>query len=126
MSKPKSPAVKVTFWHMLRDVLIASLNKGQFLVALSFLVVIIILLKMPGQDVSRLAFEVVQKLENGRLLGYLMTILISGGWFTHAKWQRRRIATELTRLADERNKLQKKSITGKVTSSGTRRMTKGK
>jgi hypothetical protein len=125
-AKTKHTPAKVTLWQMLRDVLIASMNKGQFLVALSFLLVVIIILKMPSQDVSRLAFEVVQKLENGRLLGYFLSILLSGGWYAHAKYQRRSIAGEQDRLANERNEWQNRALEGGIKSSGTRRKVRGK
>lgn len=115
MAKP--PGVKkIGFWHMVRDVLIASLNKGQFLVALLGMMIMLMIVKMPAADVSRLMFEVVGKLESGYLAGYLLSIILGGGWFAHAKFQRRIIQNELNRIAEQRTELQRKQL-GKVKSS---------
>jgi hypothetical protein len=43
-------APQIGFYHMLRDVLVASLNKGQFLVALNGLILIVLILKMPSAN----------------------------------------------------------------------------
>jgi hypothetical protein len=109
--------VKVTIWHMLRDVLIASMNKGQFLLTLSFLLVVIVIIKMPSEAVSRLASEIMQKLENYELVGYVLSVTLGGGWYIHSKYQRRRMAGEIHRISDERDEWQKRALGGNIESS---------
>lgn len=94
----------------LRDVLIASINKGQFPLAVLGLVLLTLILKMPPADVSKRVFRLVDGVERGSLLGYLLSLLLLGGWYIHARYQRRVIAEELDRMAAERNTLQSKNL----------------
>jgi hypothetical protein len=108
---------KVTLWHALRDVLIASMNKGLFLPTVAFLTTIAMILKMPAQDVSRLAFEILKKLENGDLVGYVLSVLLTSGWYVHSKYQRRSIVAEQRRISEERNEWQNRALRGNIESS---------
>ena len=113
----KQPA-KIGFWTMVRDVLIASMNKGQFPLAMVGMIVLTIIFKMPAEDVSRLAFQIITDLKAGYLLGYVLSIGSVSGWFIHARWQRRSITVEIDRLSGDRTRTQKQQLgTGKVKSS---------
>jgi len=107
----------VSVWEMIRDVLIASMNKGQFPLALVSLIVVTLILKMPSDDVSKLVFSLIEKLESGVLVTNLMLIASLGGWFFHAKYQRRIITVEIERLSEERTALQYSQIGNRVKSS---------
>jgi len=102
---------------MWRDVLIASLNKGQFLIGLVGMIFTIMILKMPSEDVSKLVFEIINDLKDGSLYGYLGGIISIMGWFLHAKGQRRRISKEMERIGREKSKLQSNQLGGDVRSS---------
>src|SRR5579871_4151861 len=60
----------VGFFHMLRDVLIASLNKGQFLAALGALLLASLIVKMSSEDVGKLVFRLLRVAEVRSLSGY--------------------------------------------------------
>jgi len=62
---------------MVRDVLVASLNKGQFPVAIIAAIVVVALWKMPGEEVARLAFEILNRLVDLSVLGWLGCILLA-------------------------------------------------
>jgi hypothetical protein len=128
MATGSTKPTKITFWHMLRDVLVKSIDKGQFLVAVLALIVIFWLWKMPSEDASRLAFDVLNKFSNGSLIGYGLTGIVSIMWFLHAKHLRRKGEEELKRVTGVRTKLQKKELGDKVVSSTSIRRTgkKGK
>lgn len=49
----QSPAHPFGFARMMRDVLVASIHRGQFPPALLGLVILAIVLKMPSEDVSK-------------------------------------------------------------------------
>jgi hypothetical protein len=102
---------------MLRDVLVASLNKGQFLVALNGLILIVLILKMPSVDVGKLVFRLLDAAEARYILGYILAGVSLLGWFVHSKYQRREIARELERLSGERNRLQSQALGNRVKSS---------
>ena len=115
MAKPQErnhPGVTVA--QAVRDVLIASLNKGQFPVALLTLVILSLIWKMPSEDVSTLVFMMFTRLE---YWGYPLSVLAFGGWFFHARRQRRLIVAELERISHERDKVQEKTLGNRVKSS---------
>lgn len=114
MAKRKKPvkqeAKKIGFNQMLRDVLIASMNKGQFPLAIIGLIVMFALYKMPAEDVSKLVFNYFQFFTANSMLGYGLFALTLAGWFFHAKWQRRKIAEEMERIGKEKSKWQKDKL----------------
>jgi len=104
-------------WQAVRDILIASINKGQFLVALAGLICLTIVFRMPPQDLSRLVFRLLDIAENRYLAGYMLAATFLVGWLLHSKYQRRQITRELQRLSGERNYLQTKALGDRVKSS---------
>ncbi len=108
MPKRKNSPGGTNLWDMLRDVLIASMAKGQLPLAIFGLVCVIIVLRMPSADVSRLAFNVLDKLEARYYLGYGLWLLTIGAWFYHTRWQRKTITGEVNRIGEEKTKLQEK------------------
>src|SRR5687768_5813132 len=79
MAKKRSTStahsVGVVLAAALRDVLIASINKGQFPFAMLGLVLLTLIVKMPSEDVSKLVFRLVDGVERASLLGYLLSLL---------------------------------------------------
>lgn len=108
---------KVTAWQALRDIMVASMNKGLFIPAALTLIFLFMLYKMPDQDVAKLVFRILDDIENGSLIGYIVAGLSSGAWFIHSRWQRRTIHAEMERLALERNELQHRLLGGNMSSS---------
>ena len=115
--KKEARSETVSFPQAARDVLIASMNRGQFPLALVGLVVIVALWRMPGEEVSRLVFEVWESIKNGKIVGYIAAIAATTGWFIHAKAQRRMISAEMRRVSEERNKCQAARIGATLPSS---------
>ena len=111
----KPPAIGM--WHMLRDVFIASMNKGQFPLALFAFILISLIVKMPADDVSRLVFSIIDKLEKGTLISQALLLTTWGGWFFHARYQRRIIDGEIERLSEARTTLQRSQLGHKIKSS---------
>jgi len=107
----------INAWRMIRDVLITAMSKGQLPLAIFGLILIIICVRMPSDDLSKLVFKILEWATLSRLLGYIIAILALVGWFIHARVQRRIISREIDRISDERNKLQKKLIGSKIISS---------
>lgn len=101
---------KIGFWHMLRDVLVASLNKGQFPLACLFVVVLVFVIRMPPTDLSKLAWRLLDDLESAKLLGYALFVITLVGAFIHARFLRKMASGEMGRVAQERNKLQERAL----------------
>lgn len=100
----------LTWKQVVENVLIASLARGQFPVAIAGLVAVVIIWKMPSGDVSKLAFGVLDSLIQGQLLGYAMMVMAVAGWFTHVRWQRRMLDREMRRVSAERNRIQEAKV----------------
>ena len=116
--KQRSNSLKIGFWTMMRDVLVASMNKGQFPLALVGFIFIIMILKMPSEDVSKLMFAILDGVSAGYYLGYLLSFILLSSWFIHTRWQRRIITSEMARVTEERNRLQSDQVDGTIQSSG--------
>ena len=91
---------------MLTDVLIASINKGQFPLACLTLFGMFMVYRMPSADVSKLVFQIVEHVANGSFIGYMLSVLFGGGWLLHARWQRKIITGEMDRVGREKSSLQ--------------------
>jgi hypothetical protein len=113
----KGKKQKIGVCHMLRDVLVASLNKGQFLVALSALLLALLIFKMSSEDVGKLVFRLLSAAEARFLVGYAMAGVLLACWFLHSKYQRRQFTRELERLCEERNRLQSHALGKRLKSS---------
>jgi len=111
----------VGFWEFLSDVLIASMNKGQFPAALLAIVVLSVIWRMPPVDVSKLMFRLLDVAEEERLAGYAVSVVSLLGWFFHARYQRKLINQEMKRISNERNQLQTRELGKKVKSSEERK-----
>jgi hypothetical protein len=72
-----------------RDIFVASISKGQFPLAMVGLIVMSLIWRMPPEDVSRLVFRIVDGLERGALVGYLLALVAMTGWYVHARHCRR-------------------------------------
>ena len=80
---PSKGGAKVGFWEFLRDVLIASMNKGQFPAALIAMVVLSAIWRMPPADVSKLMFRFLDVAEEEHLVGtWCLLLRCSAGSFT--------------------------------------------
>jgi hypothetical protein len=115
---PAQKAVpKIGFFHMLRDVLVRSIDKGQFPLALFGLILIIGLIKMPGGEVSRLAFEVLANLKSFGVLGYILWLLTIIGWVAHYRTVRWVDKFEVKRISEARDTVQREALGDRVISS---------
>jgi len=97
---------------MIRDVLVQSMAKGLFLPAALFILIFTAILRMPKEDVSTLVFETLDGIRSMYLFGYVMSFVLACGWAFHAKWQRRVLRGEVSRVSDEKTALQN-LLTGK-------------
>ena len=102
---------------MLRDVLIASVNKGQLPVAIFGLFFVILAIKMPSEQAGKLIFDLLDLVIKGKLLGYVLFVCAIFGWLIHTKRQRRTIAKEIKRIGKEKTKLQEKLVPNLIESS---------
>ncbi|MEQ1644684.1 MAG: hypothetical protein ABL959_14645, partial [Pyrinomonadaceae bacterium] len=82
------PPVPVGTAQAVRDIFLAAINKGQFLTAILGLILLVIVWRLPGADLSALVRSVLDSLVAGYLLGYALFVVTLGGWYVHARKMR--------------------------------------
>jgi hypothetical protein len=107
----------MTWAQALRDMVVASINRGQLPVFGIFFVLLMLVWKMPGEDVSKLVFEIFALLRNGELFAYILAFLLGIGWFVHARIMRKVFSDEFERIGLEKSELQGKLAGKKFGSS---------
>lgn len=105
---------KIGFWHAIRDMVIAAMNTGQ-LPALGLLaIVLVILVRMPQQEVGSLMFSLVN---SHGVLGWIVAIAVLIGCSIHSRYQRKVHTNEMTRIGNEKSALQAELLGMKAISS---------
>ena len=77
----------------------------------------LIVWRMPAEDVSKLAFRILDYIVSGAMLGYVLSGIFGFGWYFHARWQRKLIAKEIERLGREKSLLQSEVLNIDIESS---------
>lgn len=108
---------KVTWAQAFRDIVIASMNKGQLPVLAVFMLIGLLIWKLPETEVLKLWGVLIDKLSNGELLSYPLLGFVTLGWFYHSRRQRRHFLAEYERIATEKSELQEKLTGTKLKSS---------
>lgn len=105
------------FWGMIQNVLIASLNKGQFIIGIVGIVLIILTIKLPSNDAKDLITQFIEVLKDWKFLGWFTSTLLSVGWFFSNKRLRRIYSEEFSRVGQEKTNLQNKFSKSKLKTS---------
>jgi hypothetical protein len=93
------------------------MDKGQGPAYLLGLIVIVILIKMPGERVAKLADELVAGLKSTALVGWVLVGIVLFLWGAYAKRQRRIVFLEQKRIGEEKSRLQERLLGDSVESS---------
>jgi len=115
-TRPK-PRTGVTWAQAARDVFIAAINKGQLPILGIILIVLLVVWRMPPDDLVHLTNEVVNDLASRELLGYAISLIFCIGWYFHARWMRRDFSQEYERIGREKSEAQSKAAGKKFPSS---------
>jgi len=99
---------EVTWAQAARDVLIASMNRGQLPILGIIGIVFLVVWKMPNEEASRLAFDLVEKLSNLEMWAYILLVITLVGWYLHARLMRKEFSNEYRRIGREKSELQRK------------------
>ena len=83
---------KVTWAQAVRDVLNTAMNRGQLPILIVMLSFLLILYKLPQEDISKLTFTFLEYLKAGYVLGYVLFISALLAWVYDAKRNRRNYA----------------------------------
>ncbi|MDQ1164621.1 hypothetical protein [Flavobacterium sp. SORGH_AS_0622] len=113
-SKPKvpvkNPPSRISNWSgAFRDVLVASLNKGQFPVAFVLIILGIIFWRMPEKELSVFVFNLLDRFENNYILGWFFFLVSLFGWYFHNRY-----VVKVHRIEMERNTSEKVDLQNKL------------
>lgn len=103
-------------WGMIQNVLIASLNKGQFIVGIIGLCFIIMIVKLSAEDTSIFLKQIITAAGDLHYAGWFLGIFSTAGWFVGTKRLRKLHTSEITRISNEKKILQQ-SKTGRTLAS---------
>ena len=82
---------KTGFWGMMRDVLVASIYKGQLPLACGFFIILIFILKLGSDNLFELAKSIILDLKSGYMIGYFFCFIAIMRWIIHSTWQRKNL-----------------------------------
>ena len=115
MAKP--PSTEYNWAQATRDVLIASMNRGQLPILGLIGVVALVIWRMTPEKVSEITAKLVEDVEKGYLVGYLLFMVTLCAWFLQAKAARKAFSREYKRVGVEKSELQSKLAGEKFRSS---------
>jgi hypothetical protein len=97
---------RVTIAQAARDIVIAAMNKGQLIPVVLGAGIIIILWRMPSDDVTKLANRLLDMLSNHAIVGYALWLVTIMVWYVHATHVRNVHNVESGRIGKEKSRLQ--------------------
>lgn len=101
---------KVTIAEATRDVVIASMNKGQLPLVFVGFYVLVILIRVPDHELVSFLRKFAFALKDYCYWGYILSILITFGWFFSARMMRKMHSEECHRIGKEKSSLQEKLL----------------
>lgn len=99
-------------WGMIKEIVIASMNKGQFLTAGFWLLLLILCLKLSQDQAYTILMSFGKLLVNGQIAGWVLFGIVVIAWFFHSKYQRRNFTREMKRIAQEKKDIQQSQLLG--------------
>lgn len=108
---------KVTWAEAFRDMVVASIDHGQFPLMFVFLLSIIFISKLPNDDVSVLARELFESVTKGEMVFLFCFLITVAGWVLHVKLIKKNFEREYKRIGREKSELQEKLMGRKLKSS---------
>lgn len=115
--KEQSNYYRPNFWGMVRDIIIASINKGQFLLMGGWLIIFVLILKVDSNEASHLLRNFKTLLIDLRILGWSLSGITIVGWYFNLKFVRRSFHREMNRISREKKEYQEKQLGYKLDTS---------
>jgi hypothetical protein len=107
----------VTWAQATRDIVLRLIATGQLPIGIFGGVILLLVYKTPADRVADVWRTLNLLIRAHAGLGYSLSVIISVGWFLHARFQRRNAEAELRRLSKERTQRQQESFKSTLESS---------
>ena len=108
---------KINFWGFLEKVLVASLNKGQLIGMTIALIFIILIIKIPNDQILPFIEKLLDISKINSILGWILSVFVTLGAFLTVRWQRKIHTKEIQRISREKKNLQEKLTQQQLPSS---------
>lgn len=117
MNKSKKGKNTVSWAQAFRDIIMKSMDRGQLLPVLFFLIFLAFIFNMSEENVYDFGIAIVDGFKDASLLGWFVATIIAILWAGHARQMRRNHSAEYLRIGSEKSKLQGDSTKIKLSSS---------
>ena len=108
---------EVTWAEATRDIVICAIDRGQLPTLLCCAFVLILLIRIPSDQLGTLLEEVGKRLANGEAISWILLPVFILGWFFHTRWMRKKFTQEYERIGKEKSALQEQLSGVKLKSS---------
>lgn len=105
-SKPVTNSRNSNAAGAIRDILVASLNKGQFPIAGVLLIFVIIFWRLPENELSIFLNNSFDRFENNYIIGWCLFVISLIGWYIHYRYVNKIHQKEMDRVTQEKERLQ--------------------
>lgn len=107
MAKLWKNQTKTIGWpQAIRDIVVASINKGQLPILGIIAVMLVVLWRIPPQDLSKLVDKLFELTAKHQILAYALNVILIIGWYIHSRFLRKMFSTEMERIGNEKSVLQ--------------------
>ncbi|MCY4524945.1 MAG: hypothetical protein OXB84_09405 [Halobacteriovoraceae bacterium] len=106
--KNNNPKIKVSWAEAVRDVVIKAIETGQLPALLISVIVILIIWKIPEDQLLLLLQGIIKRFQVGEMISYPILLLCILGWFFHVKILKNNFTREYERIGKEKSYLQNK------------------
>lgn len=108
--QPQNFSRKTNGWDVLNSFLKGITNKGQLFGFLLIIIVMIIVIRLPAEELKPLADKILDGFSQTYLLGWFLAVLIAILSFFSNRRVRKQSSEDIKRIAEERNKYQRREI----------------
>jgi len=100
-AQKKSPPIG---WpQAVRDIVIASINKGQAPLLAVAAIVLLMIVKMSADQVNQLVHQVLLRFVDYSIVGWLLAATVAFCWWFHAQRTRKEFNLELARIGEQKS-----------------------
>lgn len=113
----KQRRVEMNFWAMINSVLIHSMNKGQLPAAAIAIILIVLALRCPADQIPIILQHIWGALKSAAGVSYTINVVVIIGAAVGFKSMRKRVSDELDRIGQEKTNLQEQLAGRRLSSS---------
>lgn len=117
-TKQEKIGLGAAFFQMISNVLVESMSTGLFLPAAIVILFIIVLVRIPPEEIAPLVEKGLDYLIGTKVLGYTLAVVCALGWIFNIKIIMRQQNIEVKRIIEERNHWQEQ-VMGKESIKGS-------